>query len=64
MSKNGAEIAGQRTLISCRPDLTVKNLLFRIGGVELRNVQIAPLRNPRLAVARFASTQSFQHGST
>lgn len=40
-----AEIAGQRTLLSYRPDLTVKRLAFRTEGVELRNVQIAPLKN-------------------
>jgi hypothetical protein len=40
-----AEIAGQRTMVSYRPDLTVKNMLFRTEGVELRNVQIAPLKN-------------------
>ena len=40
-----AEIAGQRTMISYRADLTVKKLLFRTDGVELRNVQVAPLGN-------------------
>lgn len=40
-----AEIAGQRTLLSYRPDLTVKKLVFRTEGVELRNVQIAPLKH-------------------
>ena len=40
-----AEIAGQRTMLSYRPDLTVKKLLFRTEGVELKNVQIAPLKN-------------------
>ena len=35
------EIAGQRTMISYRPDLTVKKLLFRTEGVALRNVQIS-----------------------
>ena len=39
-----AEIAGQRTMISYRPDLTVKKLVFRTEGVELRKVQIAPLK--------------------
>ncbi|UCE47503.1 MAG: hypothetical protein JSW47_18135, partial [Phycisphaerales bacterium] len=39
-----AEIAGQRTMISYRPDLTVKRLVFRVEGVELNNVQIAPLK--------------------
>ena len=39
-----AEIAGQRTVISYRPDLTVKRLVFRAEGVELNNIQIAPLK--------------------
>ena len=39
-----AEIAGQRTMISYRPDLTVKKMVFRTEGVELKNVQIAPLK--------------------
>jgi hypothetical protein len=38
-----AEIAGQRTMISYRPELTVRKTLFRTEGVELKNVQIAPL---------------------
>lgn len=41
-----AEIAGQRTLVSYRPDLTVEKLLFQTEGVELRNVKVAPLSNP------------------
>jgi hypothetical protein len=40
-----AEIAGQRTLLSYRPDLTVKKLVFRAEDVELRIIQIAPLKN-------------------
>ena len=40
-----AEIAGQRTMISYRPDLTVRNLLFRTEGVELKNVRIASLKD-------------------
>jgi len=40
-----AEIAGQRTLISYRPDLTVRRLLFRTEGLELRDIQIAPLED-------------------
>ena len=40
-----AEIAGRRTLISYRADLTVKKMVFRTDGVELKNVQIAPLTN-------------------
>lgn len=39
-----AEIAGQRTMISYRPGLTVKQMVFRTDDVELRDVQIAPLR--------------------
>ncbi len=39
-----AEIAGHRTLLSYRQELTVKQLLFRTDGVELRQVQIAPLK--------------------
>jgi len=38
-----AEIAGQRTMISYRPDLTVQKLTFRAEGVELVNVRIAAL---------------------
>lgn len=41
-----AEIAGQRTMISYRPDLTVKKLLFRADGVELKKVRIQPLLTP------------------
>ncbi len=40
-----AEIAGQRTMISYRPDLTVGKLVFRTEGVELRKVRIAPLKH-------------------
>ncbi|HEY3323067.1 MAG TPA: hypothetical protein VGP72_21625 [Planctomycetota bacterium] len=40
-----AEIAGQRTMISYRADLTVQKLVFRTEGIELKNVQIAPLKN-------------------
>ncbi len=40
-----AEIAGQRTLVSYRPDLTVEKLLFRTEDVELKNVRIAPLKD-------------------
>ena len=40
-----AEIAGQRTMISYRPDLTVKKMVFRMEGVELKNVQMASLKN-------------------
>jgi hypothetical protein len=40
-----AEIAGQRTMITYRPDLSVGKLLFRTEGVELKNVQVASLKN-------------------
>lgn len=40
-----AEIAGQRTMITYRPGLTVKKLLFRPEGVELKNIQLALLKN-------------------
>jgi len=40
-----AEIAGQRTMISYRPELTVKKMVLRTERVEVKNVQIAPLRN-------------------
>ena len=39
-----AEIAGQRTMISYRPELTVKNILFRTESVVLHNIQLAPLK--------------------
>ena len=39
-----AEIAGKRTMISYRPELTVKKMVFRVEGVELKNVQFAPLK--------------------
>lgn len=38
-----AEIAGQRTMITYRADLTVKKMVIRAEGVELKNVKIAPL---------------------
>jgi len=38
-----AEIAGQRTMISYRPELSVQHLLFRTENLSLTNVQIAPL---------------------
>jgi hypothetical protein len=40
-----AEIAGQRTMITYRADLTVKRMVIRAEGVELKNVKIAPLEN-------------------
>jgi hypothetical protein len=40
-----AEIAGQRTMISYRPGLTVKQLLLRAEDVEPERVQFAVLKN-------------------
>ena len=40
-----AEIAGQRTMISYRPDLSVKKLVFRAEGAEITNVQIASFKD-------------------
>jgi len=40
-----AEIAGQRTMLSYRADLTVEKLVFRNEGVTLRNAQLAVLKN-------------------
>ena len=39
------EIAGQRTMVAYRPDLSVKKILFRTDGIELRDVKIAALVN-------------------
>ena len=39
------EIAGARTAISYQENFTVKTMVFRPEGVELKNVQIAPLKN-------------------
>ncbi len=36
-----AEIAGQRTMITYRPGLTVRKMLFRLEGVELKDLQVA-----------------------
>ena len=41
-----AEIAGQRTMITYQPGLTVQRLGFRTEGVELRRVRLAPLTEP------------------
>ncbi|NLS98160.1 MAG: hypothetical protein GXX96_39020 [Planctomycetaceae bacterium] len=38
------EIAGRRTMISYRPELTVKKMRVRVDGVALDNVQAAPLK--------------------
>lgn len=37
------EIAGQRTMISYRPDLAADELILRAEGVVLRQVEVAPL---------------------
>ena len=42
-----AEIAGKRTMISYRADLTVKKITIRADGVEMKNVQIAPFENTK-----------------
>ena len=39
------EIAGQRTMISYRPDLKVEKLLFRLEGTEIKDLEIAKLKN-------------------
>jgi Glycosyl hydrolases family 32 N-terminal domain len=39
-----AEVASQRTLISYRPDLTVKTIVLHQEGVELKHVQLGPIR--------------------
>jgi hypothetical protein len=40
-----AEIAGRRTMVSYRPDLNVRKLMFRTESLELGDVQIARLAN-------------------
>jgi len=54
-----AEIAGQRTMISYRPDLTVEKMAFRAEGAVLKNVRIAVLRD-RPSVSRNASGGSIR----
>jgi hypothetical protein len=44
-----AEIAGQRTMVSYRPDLAVSQLVFRVEGMELRDLELAPLSDQRSA---------------
>jgi len=48
-----AEIAGQRTMIDHRPDLSVKKMVVRVEGVALRDVRVA-------AINRDAGSQSLQ----
>ncbi len=38
-------IAGQRTMISYRPGLRVKHLLFRAAGAEVKDVQMAAIKD-------------------
>ncbi len=38
-----SEIAGQRTMVTYRPDLLVKKLMFKSQGVQVKNVNLAPL---------------------
>lgn len=38
------EIAGQRTLVSYRPDLIVKKMLLRAKGITIKNVKIAGIQ--------------------
>ena len=40
-----AEIAGRRTMVAYRPDLTVRKIVCRTEGIELSTVQIAPLND-------------------
>jgi len=40
-----AEIAGQRTMISFRPGLTVKHVAFQTEGLELLDVQYSRLKD-------------------
>lgn len=40
-----AEIAGQRTMVTYRPELFVRKMLVRTEGTELRNIKIAALKN-------------------
>jgi hypothetical protein len=39
-----AEIAGQRTMLTYRADLAVKKMVFRTTGVELKDVQVLPVK--------------------
>lgn len=39
------EIAGQRTMISYRPDLFINKMIFRTEGIELKNVRTHTLKN-------------------
>ena len=40
------EIAGQRTMVTYRPELIVKQLLFRSEDVNIKNIRLAPLQHP------------------
>ncbi len=39
-----SEIAGERTMVTYRPDLFVEKLMFKSDGVEVRNISIAHLK--------------------
>lgn len=39
-----SEIAGQRTMITYRPELKVEKLMFNTDGAELKNVKISPVQ--------------------
>ncbi|MDR3142829.1 MAG: hypothetical protein LBU37_14045 [Tannerellaceae bacterium] len=38
-----SEIAGQRTMITYRPDLLVQKLMFRLEQADMKNIRIAPM---------------------
>lgn len=38
-----AEIGKQRTMVTYRPELRVGNLRFRMEGITVKNIRIAPL---------------------
>jgi hypothetical protein len=40
-----AEIAGSRTMITYRPDLTVRRLMVRAENLEIRDIRLAPLKS-------------------
>lgn len=40
-----SEIAEKRTMITYRPDLSVKKLMFRTDNVNIKNIAIAPLKD-------------------
>ena len=55
-----AEIAGKRTMLSYRPELTAKRLMFRTEGIEVKDVEITALSSsgcPDIALSREPATQ-------